>query len=412
MCECRNTQALVAASQSKHLYNGLLHRNEYGKAADELQLPCDVVACARACRVSDKFQCLDCLTSAELVAEVLQEFAADVDLFSLQYDVNTSIDESLLWSTIHGKTLVGKLLEPGQKAALLSSELAMVRKRKREERAMKLRTDDPLAEPVAKRRRVTSKRGGSKAAAKARGHGANDNRNDNEPAQAGPPDEAPADDAAGGQEDAAAHADREALGDDIMDVADNDMDDIDGNDSDVSDFEKVYLGVHTAEDDPAPYSVIDDAANPLVPDAGVAAVVIEQLDSNALEMAGLLPDDPGGAAPGPSDALPPPPAPPPPERWETLTGPNAAGYYKEDFRDRLRVQRGKPVNSCTVNCYFHPNCKLLLAMSRTPPDDELKRWLFAVRIPSPEESRDVRQALAKEHSALGYSKWGAKAGRK
>lgn len=54
------------------------------------------------------------------------------------------------------------------------------------------------------------------------------------------------------------------------------------------------------------------------------------------------------------------------------------GYVYADGRSIMRIQRGKPAGRCTVTCYRHPACNFLLNLDKTPPDEELFAWLFAM----------------------------------
>jgi hypothetical protein len=48
-----------------------------------------------------------------------------------------------------------------------------------------------------------------------------------------------------------------------------------------------------------------------------------------------------------------------------------AGYVYLRGRHVLRIQRGKPANSVTVNCYRHPGCILCIRQHKCPDDDTL-----------------------------------------
>ena len=95
------------------------------------------------------------------------------------------------------------------------------------------------------------------------------------------------------------------------------------------------------------------------------------------------------------------------EPWEELTPPGVLGYLYRHGRQVLRIQRGRPKNSCTVTCYRHPNCILCLSLSRCPDDDALNRWVFEIDAPPDGVSADQRKALTAAHEALGMSRWGA-----
>lgn len=73
----------------------------------------------------------------------------------------------------------------------------------------------------------------------------------------------------------------------------------------------------------------------------------------------------------------------------------------------MRVQRGKPQGRCTVNCYLHPRCSLLLNLNRTPSDAELYKWLYAVPAAPPGAPREEVKELARQHMNVGKAKWSA-----
>lgn len=100
---------------------------------------------------------------------------------------------------------------------------------------------------------------------------------------------------------------------------------------------------------------------------------------------------------------------PPSHPSDSLSDPSPMGYIYEACRSVMRIQRGKPSGSVTVNCYRHPGCHLLLSQSRCPDDSTLKRWLFEVD-PAPAEATTAeRQALARRHMALAKARWSGKA---
>ena len=96
------------------------------------------------------------------------------------------------------------------------------------------------------------------------------------------------------------------------------------------------------------------------------------------------------------------------EPWEELSDPGPFGYLYRNGRQVLRIQRGRPHNSCTVTCYRHPSCHLCLSLARCPDDDTLKRWVFEIDAPPDRASDAERKALTAAHKALGKSRWGGK----
>lgn len=149
-------------------------------------------------------------------------------------------------------------------------------------------------------------------------------------------------------------------------------------------------------------------APPRVLDDGVAARIAQSVAS---ALAGVVPEDaaPDADEQGPEVGEGAPAAPAPAEPWRDLGPVSPMGYvYNAELRSVLRIQRGKPKRSVTVNCYFHSSCKLLLTEDRCPDDDTLKRWCCEVPPPAPGASRDERHALAQQHMALGKGRWGGK----
>lgn len=101
------------------------------------------------------------------------------------------------------------------------------------------------------------------------------------------------------------------------------------------------------------------------------------------------------------------PPPQPVEPWEELGPVTTLGYvYDRTPRSVLRIQRGKPKNSVTVNCYVHIGCRMLLTEARCPEDDTLKKWLYEVPAPRQGSSRAEQRLLADQHMSLGKGRWG------
>ena len=109
-----------------------------------------------------------------------------------------------------------------------------------------------------------------------------------------------------------------------------------------------------------------------------------------------------GASSSGAGAEPPPAV---PEPWMELTGPSATGYFSLGVRSVLRIQRGKPAYSVTVNCYRHVGCRLLIAQSRCPDDEALKRWLFEVHPPAADAPAAEKKHLATDHMNIGKARW-------
>lgn len=125
--------------------------------------------------------------------------------------------------------------------------------------------------------------------------------------------------------------------------------------------------------------------------------------------------NPASASSAASSTDPAPIAPPPVAvaevaPWELLSDVSASGYvYDANGRTAMRIQRGKPAKSVTVNCYRHSRCTLLLSQSRCPDDPALKRWLFEVEAAPLGCSTAESKELASKHMAAGKAKWSAAA---
>lgn len=91
--------------------------------------------------------------------------------------------------------------------------------------------------------------------------------------------------------------------------------------------------------------------------------------------------------------------------WELLSEVGPSGYVYDGGRSVMRIQRGKPARSVTVNCYRHSRCTLLLTERRCPDDATLKRWLFDVPAAPPGATTAESKALAVEHMAVGKRQW-------
>ena len=90
------------------------------------------------------------------------------------------------------------------------------------------------------------------------------------------------------------------------------------------------------------------------------------------------------------------------EPWLECTPPSEVGgyvYYKG--RHILRVQDNKPDNSCTINCYFHSGCKLLIRMRRKPSNAVLAKWAFMVPPQTDGMDRVEKARLRDEHQTKG-----------
>lgn len=143
----------------------------------------------------------------------------------------------------------------------------------------------------------------------------------------------------------------------------------------------------------------------VAPDLATAAAVA---DGAARVMPQEKGDPQGVSGAGSSADAPPRVAQPPvpvDEPWLALGDVTAMGYVYDQTRMVMRVQRGKPKNSVTINCYRHSGCRMLLTERRCPDDAALKRWLFEVPRAPPGSSREEERRLASEHMAIGKGRW-------
>ena len=151
-------------------------------------------------------------------------------------------------------------------------------------------------------------------------------------------------------------------------------------------------------------------------DRGVVARVEADIDrvAEAIGLNTAFEVDGGGATSASSSSV----APPAPveeevaaldqQPWERLSDVSPLGYVYDGGRSIMRVQRGKPAQSVTVNCYNHSQCKMLLTLNRCPDDMTLKRWYFSVPAPPPGASTEASRALGRQHMAEGLRQWGGR----
>ena len=96
---------------------------------------------------------------------------------------------------------------------------------------------------------------------------------------------------------------------------------------------------------------------------------------------------------------------PPPEAWTLMSEVSSLGYIYHDGRSVMRIQRGKPQHSVTVNCYHHPGCRMLLSEKMCPSDSILKQWFWEVEAPAIGASAAIRKQLAESHMRMGKARW-------
>ena len=349
------------------------------QCAVPLMLPTLVRFRSRPCRAAGAFEVLDHCTGDEL-ANVLTKDFHTVDVFIVEYKVNTSIDGSLLWSDITGLERVGRLYEPGLSSPLLQPSNRGRASSSAAACAQRMRSTDPLAArrsaPVTSGRPQRT-RGSSASAGPCAGHG-----------QVAPPPLCDAADAAGagdtaGEPDTSERASvppenelREDLVD--MDLVDNCLDDSQSGSE--SDHDEAPLDDRAGMDGETPGDVAGGEL--LQPSRGVAdeplsQAVAEEFAGAAVAI-GLAEDaaeaDSDLAAGARSDGAPAEDsAEGAAQPWEQVSDPFPSGYCYLNGRSVLRIQRGRPASSCTITCYLRPSCNLLLTQARCPPDSELKK---------------------------------------
>jgi hypothetical protein len=386
-------------------------------SAHDLTFPCDVKIKQRPNRVSELFETVDFQTSAEFIAEWMHHFEY-LDLYELEYDI-VDDDEiargSLLWSRITAATKVGRLWDAGLKKILLADQLALDRKRKRDESALDtLRRSDPMAElPPRRPRRCAPRagRGGRSSGSRGRGGAA---------ARGSPLDEAlvavvdepvegeilppPADQFEGERYDGPVVG---ALRDE-MDMADDELESWVG-----SDLDELVLAEGERDDMHADRVVPADplAGELYLPAIGAAdeamvEVIARTLDEEVALEVGLVGgsrgSDEGASVAHPAMDLAPVAALMP---WQEMGDVSPLGYFYHGGRSVLRVLRNRPPGSVTINCYRHPGCHLFLTVGRCPDDTELKKWLWESPSAVEGASAKVRKELAVAHMNIAKAKW-------
>lgn len=400
--------------------------NSGQESSPELQLPARCQIGTRSSRISPSFECFDLLTSDELVLYLTQTFTS-MRLALATYFVPDP-DGTLLWSEITSLSDQGCLWEDGLKAPLGAAEARARRNQNFVKTAFgKLRTDDPLstsARPPPRGRAQASTRPPTRQRGNKRS-GAQEGEHPREPLQLaldetgdgtnaipqehigneGAADLGLGEHRSEAAEGAANDWTEEALGleDALAEVIFEDKTDEFG-DMDI-DVTPSSASMQPSGPNEAP-AVVGEGV-----DISVCAEIVGAL-SEAVEIVGLLPsgeetgsaeDDPGEGAPSGSGAS------SSSRPWDRLTAPSpVAGYVcDETGRSVMRIQRDKPQGRCTITCFKHARCSLLLNMSRTPPDSDLFKWLFEVEAPPPGATKEDKKELASRHIALGKARWSA-----
>lgn len=385
-----------------------------------LTLPARCSLKSRKCRVTDRMLSIDMATSAELICSLMEELSG-MELFQACYNMPDD-DGSLLWSEITALKPLGCLWKPGLRSPVIQSELAAQRKRTRTEAAFaNLLSSDPLASgPRGKARaKMSANRARSRGSTHregARGLGGGEGLRDGMVQAFGPSGPSTGDaeahpDAAAPLQLGDAPAPEQPQGSSVDD--DDDEQAFDLADGLCEVWDEISGEEHEEEiqatrpgDDTAQLSIVGATSVADAEEVVVAGIVAAFGDASAdvgvadVEGDAAEEDHDGSEVPAAS-------APPAQQPWELLLPPSQAGYISDGSKTVLRIQRDKPPGRCTISCYRHPGCNFLLNMGRTPPNEDLYRWLYEVEAATPDQSTAERKALAKRHSALAKERWSA-----
>lgn len=390
------------------------------EVCEQLRLPCEVVIKRRPCRVASQFAAIAFQTSDEFVLDLTTAFST-MHLFKLEYDIVVGEDNSLRCSKVNGASLVGALWKAGMERPLQCDGRPGGAKKARLSMAAldQLMIADPLA--VTGRHNQAAFTGRAKPAADAQAGARSGSRAGPTASSCGatgpvvggqglPTAERSTSDFQAGSlqglnEENAVACNLLEEGLDLADELELLMDD-----SDLEEFDATYNNAdgRTVDEPPlvsAKAQSNTDADHDPATLAELAKEVAEIVERG--EAAEGSADTPATAPAGSTDDAPPQGVEPPlPQRpWEQVGEVTPSGYVYDGLRSVLRIQRGKPAGSVTVNCYRHPGCRMLLSMARCPDDLTLKQWLFEVDAPLPGATADERKALAKQHMDLGRGRW-------
>lgn len=381
-------------------------------SAETLPLPSRCILATRRNKVSERFMCVDHLTSDELTLELVRIFS-EMRAWALTYKV-VDLDGTLMWSEITGASCLGCLWRPDQKKPFPETP-PMDEGQKLLNLAGRVRGGNPL-DPAAKassKSRPSRGTPGARQDSSARGR---KRERDNDDALAAPLE--PSEGGAGNRRDGDA-ADEStlaiqaapAIAEEIMDLADEELASLAA--SDLEELDATYIEHPPGLEDAAGVEAGRDlaSATPVEPSPRLEDVGdLEQ----ALADAGV---DAEGANEGAAGAAEPSAAEAPPEAdnaavpeqpGQRLVGPSpGSGYVYEGGRSVLRIQRGKPANRVTINCYLHPRCTCLVNENRAPPDQEIFQWLYEVERATADMSASDRKALTDRHKALARARWTA-----
>ena len=394
-------------------------RNEGDRYSENLVLPFVLKISDRACLVSGDYKAMFMQTSDELIENLVTTFGA-MTLRRLTEEP-ADIDGSLRWSRVTGVEDLGCLWRVGLRQPLdtRSARSEGHDERPRGQRLFgTLMDDDPFSDAAEKKimhmrekrkgapggqRQARRKRAVAEPAVSVGAEALGDLDRDLQQDRHEEPE---------GGEPAAIEEGTAPL---EMDLYDDEVDHL--SDYLAEELEAIYTS--DLEESPAALERRDreDHAVPAdaEPDGEAVAAILSGVQAASDDL-GLeaMPATPIGSSSSSSAPVvqaavadPPPPLPNPGHPWELLSDMSSSGYMSFQGRVVMRIQRGKPKHSVTVNCYRHTACKILLSESRCPSDLELKKWLFEVDPAQPGAAADSK-SLGKEHSGIGYQKWGAR----
>lgn len=383
------------------------------KSSPMLPLPSKCSIRSRPCRVTDRWACIDMRSSAELICEIMDSLE-EAEMFRASYTI-PDVDGSLLWSEISKQETIGHLWRPGMTRPTIHRPPRQGQKRKTSMQAAfdQLLVSDPFSSAAT--RNVELGSGSAKRRA-----GANSRRQDrkrlvgNDPetrdcmleiadrpeafddgSAAANPSEVP--------DSAAAAAAAEAqpnLGnlDEDFDLADalaQEWDDDIG-----SEHEEELRAMEPADEQHDDTAVAEEIIAHILTEFGGASEDVGVAEGSVFGEADGE-EDAAEAAPAPSASSTAQP-------WELLSDPSpVAGYVTDGKRTVMRIQRGKPLGRCTVTCYRHPSCNVLLNLNRTPDNQDLYRWLYEVEETKPDATPAEKKRLSTLHTSLAKARWSA-----
>ena len=398
-----------------------------------LTYPFDVCLARRKNKVSDSFECLDTMTSAELSLALIKGYRA-AELIALDYKVVLKCDQSLNWSRVSAGESVGMVYQHDMKTAMLSEVLAAKRRDAAlNRRAQGLRQGDPMGEEAARggQRGRGRERGRGRGGAKGRGRARGRCKGGEEEGGA-PPLAEQASDLGPEAPPQSANAD-ELLAADVVEgrgrgegrrrregglwVENWDGFDLEGELEAMSDedgwelaasFEEHEADMEEPEKQDAPTASDASEASRFTQlvlmgasDEGDAVGLSEPAADAETELRAMEPSSASDAKPDDADPGGSPDDPPKaPDLLDGLEGPTPLGYVTYRGSALMRIQRGKKQKpSLCVRCYWHSSCSFLLLPSRLAPSDaELFRWALELpRADSSTMSRAEMKSLAARH---------------